>query len=223
MKSIILWFKYSIYLTLFKLTGWKLKGLPVFHDANISAFVATEVPHTSNYDFYISLLVSKIDNYHRELQGLPTQKTVIMVAKEHADLPIVRHLHDLLCIIPVDRKNPKGNISVIKRIKRYIKEDNFRLLIAPEATRSPNPEWDSGFYSIAKMNNLPIYPCGLDYSTKTFVGMGFFELTPETKYETFYEGLHKSFPKRFAKNQEKYLDYEESVLCLDLEKELKNA
>lgn len=220
MKNIKIFLKYSIYLILFKLTGWRISAIPALHNMSMSVYIATEVPHTSFYDFYISLLVAKIDNYHRELQGMPTQKTVIMVAKEHANLPIVRHLHDLLCIIPVDRKNPKNNISVIKRIKKYMKEGNVRILIAPEATRSATPVWDSGFYNLAKLNKLPIYPCGLDYSTKTFVGLGFFELTKDTEYDKFYEALHKSFPKHFAKNPERYLSYEECVLALEIENDL---
>ena len=43
----------------------------------------------------------------------------------------------------------------------------FAMGITPEGTRSLRTQWKSGFYHLAKENNLPICLGYLDYKTKT--------------------------------------------------------
>jgi 1-acyl-sn-glycerol-3-phosphate acyltransferase len=217
LRRVLITLKYSFYLLLLKLSNWKIQSVPVFDGINVSAYVAIAVPHTSYYDFYISYLASKYDNYNRELLGYPTQKTVILVAKEHTQIPIIRHFKEQLDMVSVDRENPKNNLAMLKAIKNYVKEGNVRVLIAPEGTRQATPEWNAGFYTLAKMNKIPVYPCGLDYGTKTFRADGFLD-PKEMDYDTMYKRVHTSFKKSYAKNQDMYLSYNESQEVLAIEK-----
>ena len=49
----------------------------------------------------------------------------------------------------------------------FLKNKEFAMGITPEGTRSLRTKWKSGFYHLAKENNLPICFGYLDYKTKT--------------------------------------------------------
>ena len=53
-------------------------------------------------------------------------------------------------------------------MSKFFRENKeFAMGITPEGTRSLSTKWKSGFYYLAKENNLPICFGYLDYKTKT--------------------------------------------------------
>ena len=73
--------------------------------------------------------------------------------------------------LPIDTKNKKkgGNVGVMADL--FKGNNEFAMGITPEGTRSLRTKWKSGFYHLAKENNLPICFGYLDYRTKT-AGIG---------------------------------------------------
>ncbi len=69
--------------------------------------------------------------------------------------------------LPIDTKNKTkgGNVDIMADLFRG--NDEFAMGITPEGTRSLRTKWKSGFYHLAKDNNLPICFGYLDYRTKT--------------------------------------------------------
>ena len=51
----------------------------------------------------------------------------------------------------------------------FLKNEVFRLAIAPEGTRKKVTEWKTGFYYIALKANVPIIPVAFDYGKKQVV------------------------------------------------------
>ena len=79
--------------------------------------------------------------------------------------------------IPVDRKNSTNLIrSIIANAKEY---DTFHIAIAPEGTRKAVKRWKTGFHTIARHADMPVYLGYFDWSRKV-VGRGQkFELTDD--------------------------------------------
>ena len=116
-------------------------------------YIICMAPHTSNWDLILGQLFA-----HAE--GI---KCNFLMKKEWFFWPLG----------PIFRK--MGGIPVW-RSKHTSMTDNlaaeadkrkaFGLCIAPEGTRSLNPEWKKGFYFIALKAHLPIHLYGLDYEKK---------------------------------------------------------
>jgi 1-acyl-sn-glycerol-3-phosphate acyltransferase len=79
--------------------------------------------------------------------------------------------------IPVDRKNSTNLVrSIIANAKEY---DTFHIAIAPEGTRKAVKRWKTGFHTIARHADMPVYLGYFDWSRKV-VGRGQkFELTDD--------------------------------------------
>ena len=104
--------------------------------------------------------------------------------------------------VPVDRTN---GASVVRSLISQISEsEEFILAIAPEGTRRPVKRWKTGFHTIAKAANIPVYLAYFDYGTKR-VGIGCrFELSDDAqadleKIQAYYESLHLvgKYPKNY--------------------------
>ncbi len=176
-------FKKFIGKSFYKIKGWKFIGsVPT-----APKYVCVLAPHTSIWD----MVYGKMYNW---AMGMEPK---IMVKKEFFFFPMGALIKSWGAI-PIDRKYPGG---VVKQITDNIKKnENFILAITPEGTRSPNPNWKSGFYRIALAAKIPIYVSFIDFKTKTagFVGNEFIP-TGNTekdineikeKYRGM-EGLHK--------------------------------
>ena len=137
---------------IFRLSGWKVVGeLP-----RTGIFVGA--PHTSNWDFVITLLVTWN-------AGLSPR---ILVKKEFFHGP-VGWLLKLTGSIPVDRHNPAGLVDEL--VKQAGRRDTFVLVLAAEGTRKKAEYWKSGFYRLAQQTGLPILMGFVDAATKT-AGIG---------------------------------------------------
>lgn len=132
-----------------KTRGWKVVG----EFPSLNKYVIIMAPHTSNWDFIISLLV-------RSATDLKSR----FLAKDSLFKPPVGWLFKKLGGYPVDRSKSKRLVD--KVIDIYNKEDLFIVTIAPEGTRKKVKDWKSGFYYIAHGANVPIVMAAIDYGTK---------------------------------------------------------
>lgn len=129
--------------------GFKLVGeLP-----NEPRFIILGVPHTSNWDFIIVILVM-----------LKLKLQINWIAKQSMfRWPFVGLLKKLGGV-PIDRKAAGGVVeATVKALKT---QDKLIIVLAPEGTRSAAPVWKTGFHRIAKGADVPVVLGNLDYKRK---------------------------------------------------------
>ncbi|MGC4039770.1 MAG: 1-acyl-sn-glycerol-3-phosphate acyltransferase [Flavobacterium sp.] len=134
----------------FRLLGWKLIGGV---DAGIRKCIIIVVPHTSNLDFFMGLLVRGILNIEINFVG----------KKELFVFPLGYYFRSVGGA-PLDRSGGKNNVDATADV--FHKHETFRLAVAPEGTRKKVTELRTGFYYIALKANVPIIPVALDYGKK---------------------------------------------------------
>lgn len=176
---------------LFSVSGWKYtSNVP----QDLNSFVLIGAPHTSNHDFVPAMTIAhKIK-----------KKTRFIIKKEWLSLPIIGSFLKSMGAIGLDRNDLKehGPQNMTDQMSSYFKNcKNFVLMIAPEGTRKPNPNWKSGFYYIAQKANVPIVFGYADYAKKE-AGLGGY-LYP-TNFENdmkiisdFYKNIHAKIPTNF--------------------------
>lgn len=132
-----------------KLSGWKLDGKP----PQEKKYVLIAVPHTSNWDFPITLAMAFRFGFELFWMGKDSLFRGPMG-------PIMRWMGG----IAIDRSS--ANNVVDQMIAAY--RDNERLVVAipPEGTRSRVDQWKTGFYYIAAGAEVPIALGYLDYEQK---------------------------------------------------------
>ena len=132
-----------------KLAGWRL-GIVL---PNEKKFMLIGAPHTSNWDFPLTILTF-----------WTLDRKIKWVGKIQMFCGPLHYLFTALGGIPVDRNSSHG---FIEQIADKIKQsDEMVLTIAPEGTRSKTQYWKSGFYHIAMAADIPICLGYIDYQTK---------------------------------------------------------
>lgn len=134
----------------YRVLGWKTDiSVPDYEKCVICA-----APHTSNWDFFLGKL----------FYGAIRRKAHFLIKKEWFIFPfgwIVKAAGG----IPVDRDHKH---SMVDRMAcRFARSGRFHLVVTPEGTRKPNPDWKKGFYFIALKARVPVVLVGVDYRTKT--------------------------------------------------------
>ena len=138
-----------------KLRGWKFIG----EVPKEKKYVVIIAPHTSIFDIIYGKL------YHWAFEMKPK----IMIKKEFFFFP-VGNILKIWGGIPIDRKYAGG---VVKQMAdNFQNSDEFIIGIAPEGTRSPNPNWKTGFYRIAEAANVPIFLTVIDFKKKEIGFLG---------------------------------------------------
>ncbi|MDT0602637.1 1-acyl-sn-glycerol-3-phosphate acyltransferase [Thalassotalea castellviae] len=133
-------------LTLF---GWKIIG-------NFPAekkFILAVAPHTSNWDFIVSVLVM-----------LSLNLKVTFMGKKSIFVWPLRWFLEKIGGVPVDRKHPQGVVG--QMVDVFNNSQSMILALSPEGTRSKTKQWKTGFIIIAKQANVPIIPISLDFRKK---------------------------------------------------------
>lgn len=115
--------------------------------------VVVVYPHTSNWDFPIGLLFKWAVRIRFRWVGKDTMFATPM-----------RLLYRRWGGIPVNRRERTGFAEAMR--EAFACHDDFRLVIAPEATRSHVDHWKSGFYYIARAANVPLALAFIDYSRR---------------------------------------------------------
>ncbi|MFQ5446142.1 MAG: lysophospholipid acyltransferase family protein [Saprospiraceae bacterium] len=132
------------------LFGWKIEG-EYPHD--LPRVVLIVVPHTSNWDFPLGILVRTA-----------IKADIRFVGKNSLFKPPFGWLFRSLGGYPVDRK--KSTNFVRSMIDIFEREERFHVVLAPEGTRSKVDKLKTGFYFIAQGGKAAIVMCSFDWARK---------------------------------------------------------
>ena len=141
-------------IVMLKLSGWKLRG----EFPKLDKYVLIGAPHTSNWDFPLTLAVCFAARAKIYWMGKHT-----LFAGPIG--PVMRWLGG----IPVKRH--QNNSLVQQMVEVYRRSDRLVVAIPPEGTRKAVSEWKPGFYHIACGAEVPVALAHLDYS-RTEAGFG---------------------------------------------------
>lgn len=135
------------------LMGWRLEGMSADRIAAHPKYVLIAAPHTSNWDFPVTLMVAFV-----------LRLRVYWMAKASVFAgplgPVARWLGG----IAVDR-NASSNL-VQKTVEAFAARERLAVIVAPEGTRGKVTHWKTGFYHIAHGAGVPIGLAYLDYARK---------------------------------------------------------
>jgi 1-acyl-sn-glycerol-3-phosphate acyltransferase len=132
-----------------KLMGWKLLDLP----QRPERAVVIAYPHTSNWDFPLTLLA---------LAALPYSAQ--WVAKDTLFRGVCGPLMRGLGGVAVNRRERSGFVERIA--EEFRTRESFHLIIATEGTRGLQAGWKSGFYRIARAAEVPVVMAVVDYGKR---------------------------------------------------------
>ena len=144
-------------IVLFKLKGWKLavdKNTVSQH----KKFVLVAAPHTSNWDAI----------YFTAAATLTKLKPKFLIKNTWMKFPF-NLVFKPIGGIGVDNKNFSRNKSfstIDFMVNLFRQKKELIIMIAPEGTRSKNPNWRTGFYRTALLAKVPLVLGYLDYQKK---------------------------------------------------------
>lgn len=170
-----------------KMLGWRIEGeIP-----DIKKFVIIAAPHTSNWDFPITLAIT----FALKIKIYWMGKAVMFHWPFGA---ACRWLGG----IPIDRS--RSHNVVEQSIQAFKDRDTLIMVIPPEGTRNKVSYWKTGFYHIARGANIPIVLGFLDYRRKTGgIGPTFYPTgrieEDIKKIKTFYATITGKRQDQFSK------------------------
>ncbi|MBI5793315.1 MAG: 1-acyl-sn-glycerol-3-phosphate acyltransferase [Rhodocyclales bacterium] len=132
-----------------RLLGWRLIDLP----QRPQKAVVIAYPHTSNWDFPMTLLALVALPFGAQWVGKDTLFRGLMG-------PIMRTLGG----VAVNRRERTGFVERVA--EEFRRRDSFHLIIATEGTRSLQAGWKSGFYRIAVAAKVPVIMAVVDYGKR---------------------------------------------------------
>ncbi|TWI75353.1 1-acyl-sn-glycerol-3-phosphate acyltransferase [Desulfobotulus alkaliphilus] len=178
----LLWLMASFILWVF---GWKMEGDVPEEEKKLVMIAA---PHTSNWDFFWTLLLA-----------LKLRLKVYMMGKKELTEKPMGFLLKWTGLVPVDRSQ-RGN-TVELAVEIFEKAEKMVLIIPPSGTRSRVSQWKTGFYHIATGAKVPIGLGYLDYATKKG-GMGMLlhptgDMAADMEtIRAFYSGVTGKYPEK---------------------------
>ena len=132
-----------------KMLGWRVEGeIP-----NIKKFVIIAAPHTSNWDFPITLAVT-----------FALKIKIYWMGKAAMFRWPFGEVCRWLGGIPIDRSRSQNVVE--QCVQAFKQRDKLIVVIPPEGTRKKVSYWKTGFYHIARGANIPIVLGFLDYRRK---------------------------------------------------------
>lgn len=164
--------------------GWQAEG----ELADRHKLIISVAPHTSNWDFFVGLMV------------LFTLRLKISFFGKHTlFVPPIGALLRFIGGIPVERSKSHGMVGAIA--KKIREADRMLLVVAPEGTRKPVFPWKSGFMQIARAAQVPVQLIGFDYKKKTIVFGPVLEQIESVENQmeiayAFYARVSGKFPKK---------------------------
>ncbi len=130
--------------------GWKAKGkLP-----DVPKCVMIAAPHTSNWDFFYTLLIA-----------FQLKAQIYAMGKKSLTTGPFGGIMKWLGIIAIDRS--KSNNVVALTIEQFNNSDKLIVIVPPSGTRNKVAYWKTGFYHIACGAGVPICLGFVDYAKKT--------------------------------------------------------
>ena len=137
-----------------RMIGWRTFVIP----PRTSRYVLIGAPHTSNWDFFMMLLLMAAERIPIRWMGKDTLLRGPLG-------PFMRSLG----ILPVNRRERTNLVDQVAA--KFEEFDNLVIGISPEGTRSKTYRWRTGFYYIALKAQVPIVMGYIDYGNKT-CGLG---------------------------------------------------
>jgi 1-acyl-sn-glycerol-3-phosphate acyltransferase len=132
-----------------KIAGWRIEGgLP-----EIKKIVLIAAPHTSNWDFPITIFVA-----------FAVKAKIFWMGKDTLFRFPFGTLFKWLGGIPVDRS--RSNNIVEQMIRKFSENESLIVTIPPSGTRKKVMKWKTGFYYIARGAGVPVVLAYLDYRRK---------------------------------------------------------
>jgi 1-acyl-sn-glycerol-3-phosphate acyltransferase len=116
--------------------------------------VMIAAPHTSNWDFPLTLAIARVSGVRISWLG----KTSLFRGPAG---PIMRRLGG----VAVDRSAPGGMVGQLAA--EFDRHERLVLVVPAEGTRSHTGYWKSGFYRIAEQAGVPIVCAFLDRRSRT--------------------------------------------------------
>lgn len=126
--------------------GWKLLDL----SERPAKAVVIAYPHTSNWDFPLTLLALVALPFRAQWVGKDTMFRGVCG-------PLLRSVGG----VAVNRRERTGFVE--RLAAEFDRHENFHLIIATEGTRSIQEGWKSGFYRIAVAAAVPVVLAVVDY------------------------------------------------------------
>ena len=143
-----------------RLLGWRLIDLP----QRPAKAVVIAYPHTSNWDFPVTLLALAALPYGAQWVGKDTMFRGILG-------PVMRALGG----VEVNRRERTGFVERVA--EEFRQRTSFHLIMATEGTRRLRPGWKSGFYRIAVAARVPVIMATVDYGKREVGLLASIELT----------------------------------------------
>lgn len=167
-----------------RMVGWRIDRVPT----RTTRYVIIGAPHTSNWDFFLMLLVMASE-------CLPIR----FLAKDNLFWFPLGSILKVLGGIPVNRRQRNNLVDQIT--KEFDSSSELIIGIAPEGTRSRSVHWKTGFYYIALKAKVPIVMASLDYSQKVVrIAAGFM---PSGDLGTDFEIIRQYYAGIVGKNPKK--------------------
>jgi len=135
---------------------WSLT--PNIPDELYKKCVIIAAPHTTNWDFFITISV------FNQLK-IPVRFAI----KKEANFPVIGKWIEKMGAIWIDRgkdESGKRKSYVDQMVELFEERDELVLVLAAEGTRSLVKNWKTGFYHVARKANVPIALGFLDYEKK---------------------------------------------------------
>lgn len=158
---------------------------------NSKKFVIIVAPHTSNWDFFIFILVK-----------MACRLNVVFIGKHTIFVGPAGWVLRKLGGVPVRRQSAHQVVNTI--VDEFERRDEMIFVLSPEGTRRYLDHWKSGFYHIARQANVPILAAFLDAKSKN-VGWGpVYEITKDKdamlkSIASFYSDKIGINPEQFSK------------------------
>ena len=164
--------------------GWRLDLPP---QPWPDKYVIIVIPHTSNWDFPLGLLV-------RAAMG----EDIRYVGKDSLFKSPFGCVFRWLGGIPVDRSRRNNFVDAV--VDKIESSDTMKICIAPEGTRKRVDKLKTGFYDIAKGAGIPILFCKFDYGNKVIGVSDPYYPTDDTEADfaaiyNFFKGVNGKVPE----------------------------
>ncbi len=166
-----------------RIFGWRWEGT-IPDDEKL---VVIGAPHTSNWDFLLMVLYTKV---------LGTSPS--WIGKHTLFRPPFRGFFRALGGIPVDRSRRQNLVEqVVEGMRR---RDRVFLIITPEGTRGASGYWRTGFYHIAREAGVRILMGYVD-GPKKMLGLGP-AFTPGDDIDQVFDVLREFYADKTGINPE---------------------
>lgn len=137
-----------------KKNGWSVEG---DFESLPDKFIIIVAPHTATIDFFLGIMA-------RSVLGITSTK---FLGKSQLFKFPLGFIFRALGGYPVERTRDNNLVDSVTEI--FNKHEKFSIALAPEGTRAKVDRIRIGFYHIARKSNIPIYPVGFDFGSKTII------------------------------------------------------